>query len=77
MHCTAVSYCTVPLKGQKKRESTSLMNTAGLKYAEQRNLNFSSAQTRAWYVQHQLHYLSDGVSFFWNDEGETDYYTFQ
>ena len=24
----------------------------------------------------QEHYYGDGVSFFWNDEGETDYFTF-
>ena len=45
-------------------------------YAEQRNINFSSPAAREWYVEKQKHYLADGVSFFWNDEGETDYYTF-
>jgi alpha-glucosidase len=45
-------------------------------YAEQRNLNYSIPAAREWYVSHQQHYLSDGVSFFWNDEGETDYFTF-
>jgi len=47
-----------------------------LSYAAQRNLNFSIPELRNWYAEQQLHYLEDGVSFFWNDEGETDYFTF-
>ena len=47
-----------------------------VRYAEQRNLNFSMTEAREWYAEKQAHYLSDGVSFFWNDEGETDYFTF-
>ena len=37
------------------------------------NLNFSVAAARTWYADHQAHYLSDGVDFWWNDEGETAY----
>ena len=44
-------------------------------YAQHRNLNFSRADVRAWYSEHEQHYREDGVGFFWNDEGETDYYT--
>ena len=45
-------------------------------YAQKRNLNFSDPAARAWYVEHQAHYRRDGVEFFWNDEGETDYFTY-
>jgi len=47
-----------------------------LGYAEQRNINYSLPAAREWYATHQKHYLDDGVAFFWNDEGETDYFTF-
>ena len=47
-----------------------------LQYADQRNINYSIPEARAWYAEHQKHYISEGVSFFWNDEGETDYFTF-
>jgi len=49
---------------------------SSVRYADQRNINYSIAAAREWYAEHQKHYLSDGVSFFWNDEGETDYFTF-
>lgn len=45
-------------------------------YAQRRNFNFSSPHARSWYADHNGHYLDDGVEFFWNDEGETDYYTY-
>jgi alpha-glucosidase len=45
-------------------------------YAMQRNVNYSIPEARDWYAQQQAHYYSDGVSFFWNDEGETDFFTF-
>jgi len=45
-------------------------------YALQRNINFSIPEAREWYAQKQAHYYSDGVNFFWNDEGETDFFTF-
>ena len=45
-------------------------------YAERRNINYSIPAARAWYAEHQKHYYDEGVSFFWNDEGETDYFTF-
>jgi len=48
----------------------------GVGYADQRNINFSIPEARDWYAEKQAHYISDGVDFFWNDEGETDYFTF-
>lgn len=59
-----------------------MVSTSGSKqlevglYAEQRNINYSMPEARTWYAQQQAHYYDDGVSFFWNDEGETDYFTF-
>jgi len=48
----------------------------GFDYALGRNLNYSKAEVRAWYGEQQKHYYEDGVSFWWNDEGETSYFTF-
>lgn len=42
----------------------------------QRNLNYSTAALRTWYQEQHAHYLNDGVDFWWNDEGETQYFTF-
>lgn len=39
-------------------------------------MNFSIAAARSWYAQHQAHYLQAGVDFWWNDEGETQYFTY-
>lgn len=46
-----------------------------LGYAEGRNLNYTAA-TRDWYAKQEAPLLAAGVDFFWNDEGETDYFTF-
>mmetsp|Transcript_88896 Transcript_88896/g.238002 ORF Transcript_88896/g.238002 Transcript_88896/m.238002 type:complete len:1050 (-) Transcript_88896:114-3263(-) len=40
-----------------------------------RNLNFSIPEVRSWYQQQMAHYVDDGVDFWWNDEGETAYFT--
>jgi alpha-glucosidase len=39
-------------------------------------VNFSKPEVQQWYVDHQTHYLNEGVDFWWDDEGETDYYTY-
>ncbi len=31
---------------------------------------------RDWYAQQLGHFTPDGVDFWWNDEGETQYFTF-
>jgi alpha-glucosidase len=41
-----------------------------------RNLNYSIPELDTWYGQQEIPYLKDGVEFFWNDEGETTWYTF-
>eukprot|EP01065_Artemidia_motanka_P034902 TRINITY_DN42891_c0_g1_i1.p1 TRINITY_DN42891_c0_g1~~TRINITY_DN42891_c0_g1_i1.p1 ORF type:complete len:918 (+),score=321.35 TRINITY_DN42891_c0_g1_i1:69-2822(+) len=40
-----------------------------------RNLNYSIADLRTWYQQQSRHYLEDGVNFWWNDEGESTFFT--
>lgn len=45
-------------------------------YGVGRELNFTDPVVRSWYSHQQEHFLNDGVSFWWNDEGETDYFTF-
>jgi len=45
-------------------------------YAQNRNLNYTKPDVRSWYIEKQKHYYDDGVSFWWNDEGETSYFTF-
>lgn len=41
-----------------------------------RNMNFTTSDARSWYANHLKHYVDDGIDFWWNDEGETDYFTF-
>eukprot|EP00466_Bigelowiella_natans_P020589 jgi/Bigna1/53821/estExt_Genewise1Plus.C_240129 len=41
-----------------------------------RNLNYSIEAVRDWYMSEQNHYLTDGVDYFWNDEGESYYFAF-
>eukprot|EP00056_Hartaetosiga_gracilis_P010544 m.156347 g.156347 ORF g.156347 m.156347 type:complete len:842 (+) comp13338_c0_seq2:110-2635(+) len=41
-----------------------------------RNLNYSIEALQTWYYTQHTHYLQDGVEFWWNDEGETQYFTF-
>lgn len=41
-----------------------------------RNLNYSMPAVRDWYSQQLSHFMSDGVDFWWNDEGETFYFAF-
>lgn len=41
-----------------------------------RNLNFSSADVKSYYGSQLVHFIPDGVNFWWNDEGETQYFTF-
>ena len=50
--------------------------SSALGYANGRNINYSNPDARNWYASKEEHYLTDGVSFFWNDEGETDFFTF-
>jgi alpha-glucosidase len=42
-----------------------------------RNTNYSLPEFFAFYSSANNQYLEDGVEFFWNDEGEDDYFTFQ
>lgn len=41
-----------------------------------RNLNYSIPAVKAFYATNIAHFYPDGVDFWWNDEGETQYYTF-
>mmetsp|Transcript_136081 Transcript_136081/g.339375 ORF Transcript_136081/g.339375 Transcript_136081/m.339375 type:complete len:769 (-) Transcript_136081:88-2394(-) len=45
-------------------------------YAKDRCLDFSNKEVRNWYSKHLAHFVEDGVDFWWNDEGETDFFTF-
>jgi len=42
-----------------------------------RELNFTLPEVRSWYAQQMRKFIEDGVDFWWNDEGETQYFTFQ
>lgn len=39
-------------------------------------LSHFSLLVRAWYAAQIAHFTPDGVDFWWNDEGETLYFTF-
>jgi len=48
-------------------------------YADGRSLDYSMADVRGWYADRMMHYTTQGVGgvdFWWNDEGEANYYTF-
>jgi len=47
-------------------------------YADGRSVDYSIPAARAWYAKEMEHYTNGtwGVDFWWNDEGETNYYTF-
>jgi alpha-glucosidase len=45
-------------------------------YSQGRELNYSRGDVRAWYGEQMAHFTQDGVSFWWNDEAETQYFTF-
>jgi alpha-glucosidase len=41
-----------------------------------RNLNYTRADVQTWYAAQQAPLLKAGVEYFWNDEGETSFFTF-
>jgi alpha-glucosidase len=41
-----------------------------------RNANLSAPEAQKWLQEANQHYLDEGVSFWWNDEGEAYYYQF-
>lgn len=41
------------------------------------NLNYSTAAMREWYTNNSLHFFRDGIDYWWNDEGETQTFTYQ
>lgn len=45
-------------------------------YACGRNLNYALPEVRNWYSDSIKPLLDAGMSFWWNDEGETDFFTF-
>ena len=40
------------------------------------NFNFSIPEMREWYASTHAHFIRDGMSFWWNDEGETEWFTY-
>ncbi|CAK9084348.1 unnamed protein product, partial [Durusdinium trenchii] len=44
-------------------------------YSCGRNVDFSIPEARDWYAKELQPLLNAGMSFWWNDEGETDYFT--
>ena len=41
-----------------------------------RNYNFSVPAMREWYTSTHEHFVKDGMDFWWNDEGETAWFTY-
>ena len=39
------------------------------------NWNFTSQAMRDWYASGHAHFLEDGIDYWWNDEGETEWFT--
>jgi len=42
-----------------------------------RHINFTTQEAKEWYAEKNQHYLDEGISFWWNDEGEAYYFQFQ
>jgi hypothetical protein len=40
------------------------------------NWNMSAPGWTEWYVANHLHFLRDGIDYWWNDEGETQWFTY-
>lgn len=40
------------------------------------NWNFSVPALREWYTRTHAHFIEDGMDFWWNDEGETAWFTY-
>lgn len=40
------------------------------------NFNFSVPEMRDWYTTTHAHFIKDGMDFWWNDEGETAWFTY-
>ena len=40
------------------------------------NWNYSTAAFQDWYIRGHTHFLEDGMDFWWNDEGETQWFTY-
>jgi len=40
------------------------------------NWNMSAPGWSEWYIQGHLHFLQDGLDLWWNDEGETEWFTY-
>ena len=38
--------------------------------------NYSVPSFREWYTKQHLHFLEEGLDFWWNDEGETEWFTY-
>lgn len=53
-----------------------LLPDADSVHAGGNNWNYSIAALRDWYTANHLHFLDDGVDFWWNDEGETQWFTY-
>jgi alpha-glucosidase len=41
------------------------------------NINFTSKEVQSWWAANSTHFLEDGVAFWWNDEGETQFLNYQ
>jgi len=57
------------------RDRDWLISAGGQADGGNRNLNYSIPAVREWYQSQMRHYLQDGVDFWWNDEGESTYFT--
>ena len=40
------------------------------------NWNYTIDEFQEWYTQNNQHFVNDGIDFWWNDEGETQWYTY-
>mmetsp|Transcript_28013 Transcript_28013/g.83713 ORF Transcript_28013/g.83713 Transcript_28013/m.83713 type:complete len:315 (-) Transcript_28013:13-957(-) len=53
-----------------------LLSAASSVGAGGNNWNYSVPSMREWYTKTHLHFLDDGIDYWWNDEGETQWFTY-
>ena len=61
---------------QMAKDKGWVLDNAGHGNGQLRNVNFSIPEAKQWYSEQLAPFHGQGVDFWWNDEGETTFFTF-
>eukprot|EP00035_Acanthoeca_spectabilis_P009871 m.173747 g.173747 ORF g.173747 m.173747 type:complete len:864 (+) comp14861_c0_seq3:88-2679(+) len=82
-HSPPLSLRFAGIRKPRSYSNVNLSNTSGWLLEAQSNVgaggnnwNYSVVAMREWYTKNHLHFLQDGVDYWWNDEGETQWFTY-